>query len=123
MERTLYQPTEKQSAAWVDSDKKVKSMPSDDEFKARGKKERKPWGILKRDWIVSEMKNTSEYQRGIWQGRVDCATGYGYSEERNENTYNLGYYRGYTEYESRGTGGWNAEQAKAVVEKYQKKGE
>ena len=75
-------------------------MPSDDEFKARAKKERRPWGILKRDFMKSSLKQDPEYLRGIGQGRVDKARGLDYAEERNDSAYNLGYYRGYTEYES-----------------------
>ena len=102
MERQIFEPTAEQITSW---EKKCSRnapglMPSDDEFRARGKKGRKPWGLLKRDWILNEMKFHPEYLRGVWQGRVDAARGLGYSEERNENTYNLGYYRGYTDYES-----------------------
>ena len=61
----------------------------------------------KRTWIIGNMKGTAEYQRGLWQGRVDRANGLDYSEERSETTYNLGYYRGYTEYESNRRG-WDA---------------
>lgn len=119
-----YEPTQKQLEKWALADANVRTTPTDDEFKTTWKKQHHGkvagWGMGKRDWILSEMKNTSEYQRGIWQGRVDCAQGMAYAEERNENTYNLGYYRGYTEYESRGTGGWDVAQAAEFKAKYQK---
>lgn len=124
MERIMYEPTEKQIENWAAADAKFAAMtiPTDDEFKAMWKKSHHGkvagWGMGKRDWIVSQMKNTSGYQRGIWQGRVDCAQGLPYSEDRNENTYNLGYYRGYTEFESRRTRGWDRAQAAAFEEKY-----
>lgn len=122
MERIIYEPTKKQTESWAIADGKVRPMPTDDEFKAMWKKAHHGkvtgWGMGKSNWIVSEMKNTSDYQRGIWQGRVDCAQGLPYSEERNEKTYNLGYYRGYTEFENRRTGGWDRAQAAAFEEKY-----
>lgn len=108
MERKLYILTEQQT-------KKLQpapEMPSDEWFKAAWKKSHHGkltgWGMGKRDWIISNMKFTAEYQQGIWQGRVDKANGLSYSEEQNENTYNLGYYRGYTEYESNRRG-WDAQ--------------
>lgn len=112
-ERTMYRPTEKQLAKWAAADARLSecAMPSDEEFKTRWMKAHHGkvagWGMGKRDWIVSNMSMTSAYQRGIWQGRVDAARGLEYSEERSENTYNLGYYRGYTEYESNRRG-WDA---------------
>jgi hypothetical protein len=54
----------------------------------------------KAQWIVTAMSSDGEYQRGLWQGRVDKANDLDYSEERNDKPYNLGYYRGYIEYES-----------------------
>ena len=112
-ERKMYWPTEKQLEKWSKADARheAASLPTDEEFKARWMKahhgKTAGWGLIKRDWIVSNMSMTSVYQRGIWQGRVDAARGLDYSEERNENTYNLGYYRGYTEYESNRRG-WDA---------------
>lgn len=108
MTRKMYQPTEKQIAKWGEF--AAPELPTDDQFKAMWKKshhgKEKGWGMGKRDWIVSNMKNTAEYQTGIWQGRVDAANGLEYSEERNENTYNLGYHRGYTNFAS-DTRGWD----------------
>lgn len=90
-------------------------MPSDEWFKAnRG---RKPWGLFKRDWIVSKMKFTEEYQLGLGQGRVDAANGLEYTEERPDSAYNLGYYRGYQGYESNRRG-WNEETRRRFDEKY-----
>lgn len=63
------------------------------------------------------MTCTVEYQQGLGQGRVDKANGLIYSEERNENAYNLGYYRGYTEYESNRRG-WDSKTKSAFDEKY-----
>jgi hypothetical protein len=109
MERKLYQLTEKQiekAAGYV-----AFPMPNDEEFKAMWKKAHHGkvvgWGMGKAQWIVSNMKFNAEYIRGLWQGAVDKANGMDYSEERNENVYNLGYYRGYTEYESNRRG-WDA---------------
>jgi len=102
MERRMYQPTESQEQKWARH--AAPAMPTDDEFKAMWKKSHHGkvtgWGMGKREWIVSQMKFSREYQIGIWQGRVDRAQGLDYSEERSENVYNLGYYRGYTSYES-----------------------
>ncbi len=104
MERKIFEPTEKQIEKWSRFNP---TMPSDEEFKARGKKEHKPWGIIKRNHILTNMTMSAEYQRGLWQGRVDKARGLEYSEERNENTYNLGYYRGYTDYVPGSRNGWD----------------
>lgn len=122
MDRVLYQPTQKQLEKWALADASQPGMPTDEWFKERWEKDhhgkQSGWGMGKKNWIVGQMKNTSEYQRGIWQGRVDCATGYGYAEERSESAYNLGYFRGYTEFESRGTGGWDSAQAQEFKSTY-----
>jgi hypothetical protein len=98
----MYEPTKNQERKWSQFDDI--EMPSDEEFKARWAKthhgKTRGWGMMKRDWASSRMTTTREYQMGIWQGRVDAARGLDYSEERNENTYNLGYYRGYTNFQS-----------------------
>lgn len=95
MDRKMFEPTAKQVEKWSMF---KPTLQTDEEYKARGKKERKPWGILKRNDVLRNMTMSAEYQRGLWQGRVDKARGLDYCEERNENTYNLGYYRGYTEF-------------------------
>lgn len=102
MNRKMYQPTKNQERKWGQfSDA---PMPTDEEFKAIWAKAHHGkvagWGMQKRNYILSSMTQTRDYQMGIWQGRVDAARGLEYSEERNENTYNLGYYRGYTQYAS-----------------------
>jgi len=102
MDRKMYQLTEKQLA---NLNRMQHEMPSNDDIKARAKRERKPWGILKRDITLGLLKTNPEYVRGIWQARVDQANGLDYSEERTESSYNLGYYRGYTDYESHCRGG------------------
>lgn len=115
MNRKMYEPTANQERKWAKlADIK---MPSDEEFKARAKKSRKPWGLLKRDFVLGQMTQTREYQMGLWQGRVDAARELDYSEGRNENTYNLGYYRGYTSYQSNRRG-WDAATRARFDEKY-----
>lgn len=107
MERKMYQLTEQQLKKCCSV-----TLPSDEEIKAqfahRHHGKTTGWGMLKRDIILSNLKFGAEYQRGIWQGRVDKANGLPYSEDRNDNHYNLGYYRGYTEYESNRRGWDNA---------------
>ena len=104
MNRTMYEPTAGQEKRWAREAGRAVEMPSDEEFKTRWAKchhgKVNGWGMGKRDYVLSNMTRTREYQVGLWQGRVDAARGLEYAEERNENTYNLGYYRGYTEYES-----------------------
>ena len=101
MERKMYEPTKNQERKWGVPGRDWESgMPTDEALKIRAKKEHKPWGILKRDTKLSVMTATYEYQIGIWQGRVDAANGLEYSEDRSENTYNLGYHRGYTNFSS-----------------------
>ena len=116
MERKMFTPTAKQEAkfqkmyqAYEDA---AAAIPSDAEIKviwarAHGGKTT-GWGMKKATLIENNMTFTRPYQMGIWQGRVDKARGLAYSEERNENLYNLGYYRGYTEYESNRKG-WDAQ--------------
>lgn len=109
-ERMMYQPTEKQLAQWANYSDQVE-MPSDDWFRAEWARTHKGktagWGLAKRDWVTGGATRTRPYQMGLWQGRVDAARGLEYSEERNQNSYNLGYYRGYTEYQSNRRG-WDA---------------
>lgn len=113
MSRKMYQPTEKQEQNWARMTAPV--MPTDDEFRARWKKAHHGkitgWGLGKRQWIISSMSGTREYQMGIWQGRVDAAQELAYQEklidDENANCYNLGYYRGYTDYAS-DKRGWDA---------------
>lgn len=111
--RVMYQPTNKQLTKWgTPGDFNIDSrMPSDDEIKASWAKSHNGktngWGMKKRDLKLSIMTGSYDYQLGIWQGRVDAANGLDYSEERNENTYNLGYHRGYTDYNS-DRKGWDA---------------
>jgi len=93
------------------------TQPTDKSFKTRSKKERKPWGIIKRDWVLSNMKFTTEYQTGLGQGRVDRANGVEYTKDRDESTYNLGYYTGYTGYES-DRHGWDAATCARFDSKY-----
>jgi len=115
MSRKQYEPTKNQERKWARFD--TLEMPTDEQFKAQAKKSCCPWGILKRDFVLSQMTQTREYQMGLWQGRVDKARGLPYSEERNENTYNLGYYRGYTNYESNRRG-WDSATRQRFDEKY-----
>lgn len=120
MERKMYEPTEKQ-LVWWNNDYTPSSVPSDDEFKAQWKRSHHGkvtgWGMAKRDWALAQLKNDPAYQRGIWQGRVDAARGLEYSEERNENAYNLGYHRGYTNYQS-DRRGWDQATRDAFEAKY-----
>lgn len=121
MDRKMYQPTANQERKWAREAERVVEMPTDEEFKSRWAKchhgKKAGWGMGKRDWILSNMTRTREYQMGIWQGRVDAANGLDYAEERNENTYNLGYYRGYTNYESNRRG-WDAATRQRFDEQY-----
>lgn len=119
MDRKRYQPTKNQERKWTRFDNI--EMPTDEEFRARWAKSHhgkgNGWGMIKRDFVLSKMTRTREYQIGLWQGRVDRARGLEYSEERNENTYNLGYYRGYTNYES-DRRGWDRSMRQRFDEKY-----
>lgn len=106
MERKMYQMTERQLSKCASVE-----QPSDEWFQAEWKRAHHGklagWGMGKRNFIVSQMAHTAEYQQGLWQGRVDRACGLDYSEERIDSAYNLGYHRGYTEYESNRRG-WDA---------------
>jgi len=113
MERKMYQMTEKQAARFANTPTQeqidvrvaeIRSGVSDEQFKADWKRRHHGkvtgWGMEKAQTIINLLQGTIEYQRGIWQGRVDKARGLDYTEERLEKSYNLGYYRGYNEYES-----------------------
>ncbi len=108
MERKMYTLTEKQIAKATAI---TPTMPTDDEFKSLWTKSHHGktagWGMGKRDWIVSNMKYSTEYQRGLWQGRTDKARGLNYAETIDENHYNLGYYRGYTDWAIGSTNGFD----------------
>lgn len=107
MERKMFTLTEKQLKKCA-----VVELPSDEHFQQVWKSAHHGklagWGMGKRTFIISAMSKTPEYQTGIWQGRVDKANGLDYSEDRIDAPYNLGYFRGYTEYESNRRG-WDAE--------------
>lgn len=123
MERKIYEPTEKQLKNW--SELQLAQMPTDDELRASWKKshhgKEAGWGLGKRNWIIGNLGNCQEYQMGLWQGRVDRARGLDYQEkhisDENANAYNLGYYRGYTDYESN-RHGWDAATRQRFDEKY-----
>ena len=124
MERKLYEPTEKQIEKW--NAMGPAAMPSDEEFKETWKRRHggreRGWGIAKRNYILSNMTRCREYQMGLWQGRVDAARGLDYQEkmaddDENANAYNLGYYRGYSEYESNRRG-WDQATRDAFDQKY-----
>lgn len=122
MTRKMYEPTEKQLSKWGKRDQDIDSlMPSDDELKKMWAKSHggktKGWGMKKRDYKLNLMTASYEYQIGIWQGRVDAANGLGYSEDRNENTYNLGYHRGYTNFNS-DFKGWDKATRERFMTKY-----
>ncbi len=106
MTRVMFQLTERQlrkcSPLEIPSDEWFRS-----EWKRRHGGKETGWGMGKRDWLLVNLKNDPEYQRGLGQGRVDKARGLDYSEERTDSAYNLGYYRGYTGYESNRRG-WDA---------------
>jgi len=65
----------------------------------------KRYGLRKRDASRRLLKGNPEYIRGLWQARIDAARGLGYSEERLESAYNMGYHAGYTNYASNLHGG------------------
>lgn len=119
MERMIYEPTDRQIAEW---NRPVSlEVPTDEEFKAAWAKRHHGrttgWGMEKRDWMLRAMKVNPEYQRGLWQGRVDAARELEYSEERSESAYNLGYHRGYTEFWSNYRG-WDAKTKSEFAAKY-----
>lgn len=117
--RVMYQPTEKQMEKW--SRLGAMPVPSDDEIKAKwaaahhGKVA--GWGMMKRDLAVQRLRNSADYNIGLWQGRVDAARGLEYSDERGESDYNLGYHDGYANYTSNRRG-WDAQTRDAFDAKY-----
>ena len=113
MERKMYQLTESQKKRFANKPTQeeidirvaqIRAGEYDEELKADWKRRHHGkvtgWGLGKAQLIIDLLQGTIEYQRGLWQGRVDCARGLPYSEERLESSYNLGYYRGYDEYKS-----------------------
>lgn len=119
MARKMYEPTEKQSEKWASYT--PTEMPSDEQFKTQWAKSHHGkttgWGMAKKQWIISSHTSSPDYQRGLWQGRVDAARGLDYSEERSEAAYNQGYHQGYTGYESN-RNGWDAATRQRFDEKY-----
>jgi len=124
MNRKMYQPTAKQIEKWAAI--KPVEMPTDEWFKNRWQKEHHGklagWGLGKRDWIVSNLKNTAEYQMALWQGRVDAAQGLDYQgaepTDENANAAALGYHRGYCDYQSDGMKGWDPESRQRFATEY-----
>lgn len=120
MNRRMYQPTETQERKWALI--RQPEMPSDERFQEMWKKAHhgkiSGWGIGKRDWIISNLKNSRDYQMGLWQGRVDKLRGVEYSEERIDAAYNLGYFRGYMEFDPCNPGGWDRATFDAFITAY-----
>jgi hypothetical protein len=98
--RKIYKLTEKQIEK-INQYNETFIMPTDEEIKKEWQKRHHNkltgWGMLKANYILKSMKGDIEYQLGLWQGKLDNVCGLEYSEERNEKSYNLGYYRGYNE--------------------------
>lgn len=111
MDRRMYTLTEKQAEKCAAADAMQPAMPSDDELKAAWKRQHHGkvtgWGLGKRQWIISNMGRGTEYTTGLWQGAVDAANSLSYQELDEDKSYNLGYYRGYTSYDSNRRG-WDA---------------
>jgi hypothetical protein len=95
--RKIYELTQKQIE---NIEKRNFVMPSDEQIKETAKKQHRPWGLVKRDMAIEALKWNSEYVRGMNQARVDRINGLDYAEERSESEYNLGYYRGFTDFEN-----------------------
>jgi len=94
MERKLYKLTD-------GNKKKITVNPEDidnlvSEY-SKSLKSSKKKGLMVLDYKLKLMAKTEDYILGCWQGKLDKSSGLEYSEERNDNFYNLGYYRGYTE--------------------------
>jgi len=113
MERKMYEMTENQIARFANKPTQdeidqaiaeIRSGARDEALKTdwvkRHHGKTTGWGMGKAALILSLLDSTIEYQRGIWQGRVDRARGLPYAEERLEKSYNRGYNVGYIEYES-----------------------
>ena len=102
-ERIVYQVTER------DEKKAEKETERAQARRARAdankKKLGRRYGLECRQAGADALKGDIEYYRGIGQGRYDAHLGLGYSEERSDSAYNLGYYRGYMNYERDVRGG------------------
>lgn len=79
-----------------------------EENKAKLQKQRR-YGLEKRDNALQQLKTEPEYYRGIGQARYDRHLKLDYAEERLESPYNLGYYRGWTNFEQDIKGGLTIE--------------
>lgn len=103
-------------------------MPSDEEIKAIWTKAHHGklagWGMQKRAYVLESLKGNAEYMLGLGQGRVDAANGETYATKKetdemapHANAFNLGYYRGYVDYESNRSG-WDKPTRDAFDAKY-----
>jgi hypothetical protein len=125
MDRKIFTPNEKQAKKFENLyqtyEEALASIPNDEEIKNIWKKAHHGkvtgWGMKKATMIENAMTGTKPYQMGLWQGRVDAARDLPYSEERNGNLYNLGYYRGYDGYQSN-RGGWDVQTRNEFDQKY-----
>src|ERR1035437_844260 len=102
--RQIYQPTAKQLMLPV-----TPQIPSDEKIKEMAKTGRKhtPWGLLKRDLLLSAMRSTRDFMVGMWQARVDALNGHPYHEARLTEEYNMGDHEGYLGYQAHGSDGWD----------------
>ncbi len=103
MTRVIYQLTEKNLAKCTPQGRRAQDRRDKaDENKVKlGRK----YGLECRAAARDALKADPEYQRGLWQGRIDAANDLNYHEERLEKAYNMGYHAGYTGYESDLNGG------------------
>jgi hypothetical protein len=97
--RQMYIPTPKQEQKW--SQQSISQIPTDEAIKEAWKKshhgKEAGWGMGKRTIVLNNLRQGREYNMGLWQGKLDRLNGIPYNEERNDKTYNLGYFAGYDE--------------------------
>lgn len=126
MNRREYEPTEKQIENW--SKLYPAPMPTDDEFKAQWKRQHhgkeSGWGMGKRNWVAlhkdDNLTCNADYERGVWQGRLDAALGLDMAETPHYHTdaFEHGYYSGYTNFASFWPQYSRTEAGKNFIEKY-----
>ena len=114
MERIIYTATPEQLKSWASYVHPV--IPSDDVLKQQGKRIGRPWSLIKKDLCKELTIGSPEFQKGMWQGRVDRARGLGYVEH-GKGAYQKGHYFGYNGYQ-KDRSAWTPAEIKGFEGKY-----
>jgi len=96
MERKIYQMTEKQIEKYqpFNHDYYEQSLAA---FDVNKEKLGKKFGLKKRDYASTMIRQSREYAQGMWQARLDRFMNVNYIDDKSNKYYSLGYYTAWNE--------------------------